>query len=118
MHGDGADAQSAPDGRWEAARACPNRVPVLSLGRRVLLLASEGTGTLAGTFFVECARVAAGGPQLRDLSLSSELLKASSMQAVVDIKQASTSGASSIYPPWYLLPYYTGGRQGPDGHAC
>ena len=63
-----------PDGRWEAARACPTIVPVLSLGRRVL--ASEGAGSLAGTFLLSAPAVAAGGPQLRDLNLSSELLKA------------------------------------------
>ena len=70
---------------WEAARACPTLVPVLSLGRRVL--ASEGAGSLAGTFLLSAPAVAAGGPQLRDLSLSSELFKASSMQAVVSISK-------------------------------
>ena len=74
-----------PDGRWEAARTCPTLVPVLSLGRRVL--ASEGAGSLAGTFLLSAPAVAAGGPQLRDLSLSSELFKASSMQAVVSISK-------------------------------
>jgi len=58
---------------------------VLSLGRRVL--ASEGAGSLAGTFLLSAPAVAAGGPQLRDLSLSSELFKASSMQAVVSISK-------------------------------
>jgi len=42
-------------------------------------------GSLAGTFLLSAPAVVAGGPQLRDLSLSSELFKASSMQAVVNI---------------------------------
>ena len=45
------------------------------------------TRPVAGTFLLSAPAVAAGGPQLRDLSLSSELFKASSMQAVVSISK-------------------------------
>ena len=55
-------------------------VPVLSLGRHVLL--SEGSGALAGTFALSAPAVAAGGPQLRETCLSSDLFEASAMQAV------------------------------------
>ena len=68
------------DGHWEVARACPMLVPVLSLGRHVLL--SEGSGALAGTFALSAPAVAAGGPQLRETCLSSDLFEASAMQAV------------------------------------
>ena len=68
------------DGHWEVARACPMLVPVLSLGRRMLL--SEGSGALAGTFALSAPAVAAGGPQLRETCLSSDLFEASAMQAV------------------------------------
>ena len=68
------------DGHWEVARACPMLVPVLSLGRRMPL--SEGSGALAGTFALSAPAVAAGGPQLRETCLSSDLFEASAMQAV------------------------------------
>ena len=88
MHGGGADAQSVPRQVLRERRLARARrdhiVPVLSLGRR--LLASEGPGTLADTFLLSAPAVAAGGPpqfQLRNLTLSSEPFKASSIQAVV-----------------------------------
>ena len=104
-----------PDRRWEAARVRPTIVPVLSLGRRVL--ASEGPDTLADTFLLSAPAVAAGGPQLRNLSLSSGPFEASSMQAVISI----TSQVAGIRLARHPLPsnsfLTTGGRQGPDGYA-
>ena len=69
-------------GRWVADRsvARPVLVPLLSLGRRVL--ASEGRGDGVGSFTIEAAAVAAGGPALRTTCLSEELFEAAAMRVV------------------------------------
>ena len=46
------------------------------------MLLSEGSGALAGTFALSAPALAAGGPQLRETCLSSDLFEASAMQAV------------------------------------
>ena len=84
------------------AASPPLRIPetvhaqlALQVKRSVKNLTRLPTPPLASTTPLTCScnvyfyprAVAAGGPQLRDLSLSSELFKASSMQAVVSISK-------------------------------
>ena len=64
---------------WARSDARPVLVPLTSLGRRVVVSASE---TAADAFAVAEAAVRAGGPRLRPLTLGSEEFGAAVMWAV------------------------------------
>ena len=72
------------DGRWVADHciASPVLVPLLSLGRHVVV--TEGSGACAGSFSVATADLAAGGPQLHTTYLTEDLFEAARDARVVE----------------------------------
>ena len=74
-------SQAIGEGERDALVMCPPvLVPLLSLGQRVV--ATEGSGARASTFYMQTAEVAAGGQELRVTNLSSSLFEAAAMKAV------------------------------------
>ena len=71
-------------GRWAPdcwTKAPPVLIPLVSLGRRAV--ATEGQDAHTGTFSMRLAHEAAGGQELRAISLSSDLFEAAKMEKVI-----------------------------------
>ena len=64
----------------DCSAACPVLIPLLSLGRRAVVV-TEGSGARSGSFAIAAAALAAGGPKLRTTCLTEDLFAVAVMRS-------------------------------------